>query len=213
MRGAVETLMNMDLAKGDAAAPKFLDMIKRHNTRLETLATDLLALSHVEAGSRRFQASSLALADFLKELNERWRDAIERKQIVWSVAAPPDCHSLNANAHLLNLVLDNLIENAIKFTPTGGRVSITFEREGAAMAVRVADSGCGIAPEEQSRVFERFYQASDTRTASATSSGGAVRGTGLGLSIVRHAVKAMKGSVSLESALGEGTTVTVRIPQ
>jgi signal transduction histidine kinase len=111
---------------------------------------------------------------------------------------------------LLRLVLDNLVDNAIKFTDVGGRLtiacrSVTHDHD-RSVSIAVMDTGCGIPKEEQARVFERFYQVERART-------GGIRGTGLGLSIVRHAVAAMHGSVRLESEPGRGTKVTITIPQ
>ena len=94
----------------------------------------------------------------------------------------------------------------------GGQVSVAFSRERDAVAVEVADNGCGIPPEDQERVFERFYQVAPARS-EAEGPQAESRGTGLGLAIVRHAVASMGGSVSLTSELASGTHVTVRIPQ
>lgn len=212
MRGAVETLMQMDLAAGDKAAPRFLEMIVRHSQRLEALAADLLSLAHVEAGARRFEIAPIKLAAFRKDVESRWRDTIDKKKLQWSFEAPDDMHSFSANAYLLGLILDNLLDNAVKFTDPGGRIAVRFEPHNGQLAVSVSDTGCGIPPEEQSRVFERFYQATPTRAATVAP-GSFNRGTGLGLSIVRHAVKAMGGTVSLESKPKKGTTVTLRLPQ
>ncbi|MCA9245161.1 MAG: ATP-binding protein, partial [Phycisphaerales bacterium] len=106
---------------------------------------------------------------------------------------------------LLMLVLDNLVDNAIKFTEEGGWVEISTSSCDNQVRVTVADNGCGIAPQEQERVFERFYQVERART-------GAKRGTGLGLAIVRHAVSAMQGRVDLSSVPGEGTQIHVFLP-
>jgi two-component system phosphate regulon sensor histidine kinase PhoR len=111
-----------------------------------------------------------------------------------------------ANPHLLRLAIDNLVDNAIKFTEPGGHVNLELRVAGDEAVFRVTDDGCGIPPEDQQRVFERFYQGQRARS-------GPQRGTGLGLSIVRHAVGALRGRVQLESRPGAGTQVTVTIPQ
>jgi two-component system phosphate regulon sensor histidine kinase PhoR len=118
---------------------------------------------------------------------------------------------IRTDSRLVNLVLKNLVENSIKFTPAGGRVTISFHQSpaesAATISLTVADTGIGIAPEHRERVFERFYQVDAVR------SGSAGRGTGLGLAIVKHAVHALGGSVRLQSAVGAGTTVTCEFPQ
>jgi two-component system phosphate regulon sensor histidine kinase PhoR len=117
-----------------------------------------------------------------------------------------------SDERLLNLVLKNLVENSLKFTPAGGSVTVSVrllavEDGNEAVQVSVADTGIGIPPEHRDRVFERFYQVDPAR------SGTAGRGTGLGLAIVKHAVAALGGAVHLESTVGKGTTVTCELPQ
>jgi two-component system sensor histidine kinase SenX3 len=121
------------------------------------------------------------------------------------VSLAPAAEAVSANQELLMLVLDNLVDNAIKFTDEGGWVEISSRASGNQVQVSVADNGCGIAPQEQERVFERFYQVERART-------GAKRGSGLGLAIVRHAVAAMGGRVELTSTPGEGTRINVHLP-
>ena len=149
----------------------------------------------------------------------RFAERLERKQLRWQSAHLPAAlaagragngrpadDAVLANAHLLQLVLDNLVDNAIKYTDPGGTVSVRLQRTAAGPQFEVADTGCGIAAEDQERVFERFYQAQRARS-------GPERGTGLGLSIVRHAVQALHGTVTLESKPGAGTRVTVVLPE
>src|SRR4029078_9802374 len=105
----------------------------------------------------------------------------------------------------LQQILSNLVSNAIKFTPEGGRVVLKAEVDAADVVLTVADTGVGIAPEEQELVFEKFRQAGNPLTR-------AHEGTGLGLSIVRELTKLMGGEVTMRSELGRGTTFTVRLP-
>ena len=102
--------------------------------------------------------------------------------------------------------MKNLVENAIKYTPTGGRVTATVTADGDATVLTVADTGIGIPPQHAERVFERFYQVDAAR------SGSGGRGTGLGLAIVKHAVAQLGGQVTLDSVVGQGTTLTCRLP-
>jgi two-component system phosphate regulon sensor histidine kinase PhoR len=122
----------------------------------------------------------------------------------------------HTDARLLNLVLKNLVENSIKFTPAGGKVTVTIrsappppgsvDHPSGLIVIEVSDTGIGIAPEHIDRVFERFYQVDPAR------SGSAGRGTGLGLAIVKHAIHALGGVVKLQSAVGQGTTVICEFP-
>jgi two-component system phosphate regulon sensor histidine kinase PhoR len=123
--------------------------------------------------------------------------------------ATPD--SFRSDERLLHLVLKNLVENSVKFTPPGGSIILSLtevdDKEKPAVQLTVSDTGIGIPPEHLDRVFERFYQVDAAR------SGTAGRGTGLGLAIVKHAVAALGGTVKLQSTVGKGTTVTCVLPQ
>ena len=201
----------MSLAEQPDAAEHFLGVIQRKIERLEQMVSDLLDLSRIESSSSRFVPEALELARFLADLQSRFKERFEARQIDWHIDLQPDLQRISANPYLLRIATDNLLDNAIKFTEPGGRVEVncrsvldpaTGRRQ---VAITVSDDGCGIDEQEQKRVFERFYQVAKART-------GTSRGTGLGLSIVRHAVATMNGSVSLESELGQGTRVTILLP-
>jgi two-component system phosphate regulon sensor histidine kinase PhoR len=211
IRAAIETAMGLDLARDTATAQRFLGVINRHSARLEALVADLLALSRLESPATEPKSEPIDLQTFCKELRNRWNDAAARKQVQWVCEAVDDLREVEADEQLLVLVLDNLVDNALKFTPAGGRVDVNFHREGADLVFDVADTGCGIALQDQERVFERFYQVASSRSR-ADGPPADARGTGLGLAIVRHAVAAMEGTVQLTSTPGAGTRVTVRIP-
>lgn len=207
IRAAVETLLTMDLATEGPAARKFLEKVDRQSARLQQMVADLLDLSRLESPAERFEPERLEIRRLVQDLQARFAEALERRQLAWAtVIDPPSLVQVLAHPHLLRLVLDNLVDNAIKFTEPGGQVGLGIRRTNGEVAIEVWDTGCGIAPEEQQRVFERFYQVQRARS-------GPERGTGLGLSIVRHAVGAMRGRVQLESRPGAGTRVTVTLPQ
>ncbi len=213
IHAAVETLLSMDRAADANAARGFLEVIERHVRRMEAMVADLLDLSRLESSSpAQFEPEPLVVDDVLADVHARFREAIEARKLNWRTQRPPDRPRIRANAQLLRLVLDNLVDNAIKFTEPGGDVSVTVRdgkrtpENGEMIEIEVADTGCGIPEDEQGRVFERFYQVERARS-------GPARGTGLGLSIVRHAVTAMKGGVDLQSRPGQGTRVTFTIPQ
>ncbi len=207
IRAAVETLMTMDLQSETSHALAFIEKIDRHSARLQQMVADLLDLSRLESPAERFEPEVLEGKRIVQDLHVRFAEALERKRLSWRVRCEPeDACTILANAHLVRLTLDNLVDNAIKFTDPGGRISVCLTRVDDSAVFDVADDGCGIPDDEQQRVFERFYQVQRSRS-------GRERGTGLGLSIVRHAVGAMDGSVHIESAPGVGTRVTVVIPQ
>jgi two-component system phosphate regulon sensor histidine kinase PhoR len=212
IRGAVETLMQVDPAQDPAVVRQFLQMIDRHTERMQAMVADLLDLSRIETSPTQFKPAPLHVREVLDELRSRFAQAVEAKTLRWSEDLPANLETIHANAHLLRLVLDNLVDNAIKFTEPGGGITVAFQSSSSAggdepvVSISVSDTGCGIPEEEQDRVFERFYQVQRSRS-------GPQRGTGLGLSIVRHAVVAMHGAVTLRSKLGQGTTVTITLLQ
>jgi two-component system phosphate regulon sensor histidine kinase PhoR len=207
IRAAVETLLQMDPAEEAVAARRFLDTVDRQSQRLEAMISDLLDLSRLESPTARFEPQELNIQRELDELHARFAERLESGQITWETQAlNGSVQTVVAPLHLFRLVLDNLVDNAIKFTDRGGHVGVTCATGSGWTSFEVADDGCGIPKAEQERVFERFYQIERARS-------GEERGTGLGLSIVRHAVAAMNGTVTLKSQPGEGTRVTVKIPQ
>lgn len=207
IRLAVESLLEMDLARHAPDAAHFIGLIDRHSARLAAMVKDLLDLTRLENPGARYEVRPLKPADLLDELRERFAEAIARKALLWNAEVAPDLPpTITLSPHLIQLVLDNLAENAIKFTDPGGTVTVAVRPAGDGLSFEVSDTGCGIPEAEQQRVFERFYQVELARS-------GPERGTGLGLAIVRHAVTAMNGQVRLESTPGVGTRVIVTIPQ
>lgn len=205
IRAAIETMATIDPATDPATAGQFMKVIDRHTGRLEEMVTDLLDLSRLESPTANFKKSPLQLDEVLGDLHARFAKSLRNKQLQWYVEVPPDAQSITASRHLLRLVLDNLVHNAIKFTDEGGRIGVVCRPAEGGVAITVEDNGCGIPPEEHDRVFERFYQVARARA-------GPTRGTGLGLSIVRHAVNVLNGDIRLESAPGRGTRLTFTIP-
>jgi signal transduction histidine kinase len=211
IRMAVETLAKMNLAEEAPAAARFLGIVARHSSHLQAMVSDLLDLARVESPSARFEPTTLHLQRVFDELYGRWQEPLASKRLRWRAEIKPDCPTVHANAHLLTLVLDNLMDNAIKFTEAGGEVAVNGRRIGDQGVIEVSDTGCGIDSADQERVFERFYQVAPDRSGTGRPSG-EKRGTGLGLSIVRHAASALGGTIKLESKVGVGTTVVVRLP-
>jgi two-component system phosphate regulon sensor histidine kinase PhoR len=207
IRAAVETLLSMDLRSEAEAALNFLEVIDRHSARLEDMVKDLLDLSRLETPTKQFDPEPLSMRMILSDTRARFNEAIERKGLeLETIAEPSEKAVVHVNPHLLRLALDNLIDNAIKFTEPDKMVHVRISLSDGQAEFEVRDEGCGIPKEDLERVFERFYQVESART-------GIYRGTGLGLSIVRHAVGAMRGRVELNSEAGVGTTVRVVIPQ
>jgi two-component system phosphate regulon sensor histidine kinase PhoR len=204
---AFETLRDV-YTEDPPQTERCISIIDEHIRRLEEMLRDLLDLSRVESPDLKPHLDEVRAADLFALLRATMGPVARQKGVELNFADGQA--QLVSDERLLNLVLKNLVENSIKFTPPGGRVTISVESsgpDGSPITLRVADTGVGIPPEHIDRVFERFYQVSAAR------SGSAGRGTGLGLAIVKHAVAALDGTVDIESAVGAGTTVTCVLPQ
>jgi two-component system phosphate regulon sensor histidine kinase PhoR len=206
LRAAADSLADIQPAdRADLA--RLAAIIDRQVRRLENLTLDLLNLHVIESAKRPPALEPIPVRSLLDWLAAQFAARASDKGLALELAAPAPDDVFTADRLLLELILQNLLDNALKFTPAGGRVTCTLRRQDNALCLRVSDTGCGIAREDQARVFERFYRADASRARTDET-----RGTGLGLAIVRHATDRLGGVVTLESELGEGTTVTVLVP-
>ncbi len=203
IRGYAETLQ--DGALSDAAmAPRMVDVIRRQSERLSELVEDLLELSRLESRALSLHFTDVPLAPAAARAADTVRLKVRDKRIELVMDVPAALR-VHADPRAVEQVLLNLLDNAVKYTPAGGRVEVRAVREGERCAVHVRDSGQGIEPKHLGRIFERFYRADAGR---GRDSGG----TGLGLSIVKHLAGAMGGEVRVASRVGEGSTFTVFLP-
>jgi two-component system phosphate regulon sensor histidine kinase PhoR len=207
IKAAFETLREV-YAEDPHQTERCVRIIDGHLHRLEEMLRDLLDLSRLESPDVRVELSAVRPSELFANVRAAFAEAAAAKRVGVRVDAGPD-EPFTGDPRLLNLILKNLAENAIKFTPAGGTVTLSIGRAAGTSSVVLAvrDTGVGIPAEHVHRVFERFYQVDPAR------SGSAGRGTGLGLAIVKHAATALGGSVSLSSKPGEGTTVTCLLPQ
>jgi two-component system phosphate regulon sensor histidine kinase PhoR len=206
LRAAADSLSGIDPTDQDDIG-RLADIIDRQVGRLEALTQDLLLLHSVENGKRPLRLEAFSAASLLAWIGTEFADRAKRKGVVLEQGAPAPDFAFTSDRVLLELILQNLVDNAIKFTPAGGRVACAVRHEGESVRLSVSDTGCGIPREHQARVFERFHQADASRNRAAGRTG-----TGLGLAIVKHACERLGGAVSLMSELGKGTTVTVLVP-
>jgi two-component system, OmpR family, phosphate regulon sensor histidine kinase PhoR len=204
LRAAVESLQAADPADREAVT-KLAAMLERHVRRLEGLTLDLLDLHKVET-VRGLTVEDVSLDALGEWVRREFTDPAAARGLALRVEAAPEGESFGTDLQLVQLILRNLLENAIKFTPTGGRVDCTIRRDDAEVRLVVADTGIGIRPEDRARVFDRFFQSDAARSGDS-----AGRGTGLGLAIVKHACERLGAQIHLDSELGRGTTVTVTL--
>ena len=201
--GYAETLIT---DRPDAAtAERFLAVILGNARRMQKLVDSLLDLSRIESGSWRPAAAPVELAAVAREVWAGLPGRAAGTDVAFEVEPGPGAAQLQVDPDAVRQVLTNLLDNALRYTPAGGRIICRSRREGAGTVVSVTDTGSGIPGEHLPRIFERFYRADPSR---ARDEGG----TGLGLAIVKHLVEAHGGRVWAESALGQGTTVAAWLP-
>ena len=202
--GYVELLLDEDdSANLDDEQRQFLGIIDRNCHRLTRLVDDILFIARVDAGRLSLDLQEVDLGKLASLAVESARPFAARKDIALELQAEPDLPALHADPTRMNQLIDNLISNAIKYTTEGGTAAVVVARNGDAIHLEVSDTGVGIPPEELEKLFVRFFRASTSGVAS---------GTGLGLSIVKSIVEAHRGTIDVESTLGEGTTFLVDLP-
>ena len=205
IKGYVETLL--DEQPPDAATSRqFLQTVQKHSRRLEALIADLLSISELESQQARLNLAPVALRPTVEAVLEELRQRAADKKMTVALEIPDHLSTVRADSQRIHQVLLNLLDNAVKYTSSGGRVTVTARETGADVEVCVADNGPGIAPEHLPRIFERFYRADKARSRE-------LGGTGLGLSIVKHIVQAHGGRVWAESTLGQGSAFHFTLPR
>lgn len=182
----------------------FLDIIQRNAEKLIRLVGDLMMLSRLESGVIRLDLAPVSIPEVAREAVLTASAGAAEQDVELEIAAE-DGPAMQADRHRLMQLLDNLISNAVKFTPAGGRVAVTVSHDGAAWRIDVADSGIGIPPGEQDKLFDRFFRAANARKA-------ALPGTGLGLSVVKTITDLHGGRIEVDSTLGSGSTFRVYLP-
>ena len=202
--GFAETLTDSSVPTSERE--RFAGTIVTNVRRMQRIVDDLLDLSRIESGGWVPAPVRVDVASVAAEALSSCRQAATEKGLALSVAVGPDAASLHADPTAVRQIITNLVENAVRYTPRDGRVTVFSERDdGNGVWIGVRDTGIGISPEHVPRIFERFYRVDPARSR-------AEGGTGLGLSIVRHLAEAHGGRVRAESALGRGTTIAAFFP-
>lgn len=182
---------------------QYLDIIHDESQRLSRLTENLLQLTSLESGHHPVHLEPLVLDHQIRTAVVALEPLWSARKLVVEVSLSP--LTVTADADLLNQVWVNLLSNAIKFTPEGGTIEIVGERVGDFAVILVTDSGIGVSPADQVRIFERFYKSDRARTRTTS-------GSGLGLAIAKTIVEMHRGTISVESEPNRGTTVSVRLP-
>jgi two-component system phosphate regulon sensor histidine kinase PhoR len=196
---ALSDVMDVESQKG------FCNTINAEATRLARFIDDLLSISSMEVGSLTLQRQSVDIERMFAEIVGKVKPQMDKKDITLTTIFPEKYPRMKVDKDKLTVALVNLLGNAGKYTPEGGRVAFKVQIKDRTLTVDVEDSGVGISEEEVTRVFEKFFRSSNPQVQSET-------GTGLGLSMAQEVIRLHGGDLSVQSVLGEGTTFTATLP-
>ena len=196
-RGAINDAENRD---------GFLNRIAEQGGRLNNLIQDMLSLARIEDQQQSFEIGPVDVAQTVTRAYDDYRPQAEAKSIELVLTPSPATSRIQADEEGLRVICNNLIDNAIKYTPDGGRVEVRWSNVDHNVLIEVVDNGPGISRTDLARIFERFYRVDKARSRELGS-------TGLGLAIVKHLSQSFGGTVGVESTLGRGSRFWVRLPQ
>ncbi|MBW2508456.1 MAG: HAMP domain-containing protein [Deltaproteobacteria bacterium] len=197
IRGFAETLKAGALSDPQSAE-RFVDVILRHTLRLQALVNDLVALSRAESPEQEYELASVDLAAAVRDVVQGLAAQADQRALDLQIDSLGGLPHVVANPRALDQVLINLVDNAIKYTPDGGRIAMRADVDSDSVTLEIENSGPGIPSDQLERIFERFYRVDAGRSRE-------MGGTGLGLSIVRHLVARMGGTIEAQSAPGRWT--------
>ena len=193
-------------ADSPATRRQAAEIIHMEAARMHRMAVDLLDLARLDAGTAELRHVPVQLGRLLRELDARLQSIAAASGIRLDLSVADDLPAVAGDSDRLTQVFTNLIDNALKYTPRGGRVSVTAVREPGGIQVSIIDTGTGISAKDIPHIFDRFYQADSARE------GGQAHGTGLGLAIAREMTEAHGGRISVRSTLGQGAEFVVHLP-
>lgn len=208
IRVCVETLLDGAVNDPEHRGP-FLERIAQQSDRLHSLILDLLSLGRIESGNALVDFQSVPVAPLVADCLERFRaraEARRQKLVITNTEQNDLSPAVWGDKEAIDQILDNLVDNALKYTAEEGLIRVSWRVEGEVIKLEVSDTGIGIPESDLPRIFERFYRVDKARSRE-------VGGTGLGLSIVKHLVQSMHGNISATSKIGQGTSFVVSLPR
>jgi signal transduction histidine kinase len=203
IRGYAETLLDPGVELSDDDRQRYLRDVLHASERMDRLLADLLELGRLEAGTIELAPVELDLTALARHSVDRLRPLFEREGLRLDWTGPDEAVEVHADGLRLEQVLDNLLGNALRHVPRGGRVEVGVRREAGRAVLTVTDDGPGFDPDDLSRVFDRFYRGDRSRS---------TPGTGLGLAIVREIVERHEGAVRAENVAPRGARLVVELP-
>ncbi|MDQ2982907.1 MAG: ATP-binding protein [Actinomycetota bacterium] len=204
--GSAQTLRRHDLDLDDESRERLLEVIAQESERLTRIAGDILLANNLDTGNLRLERQQVDVAKLAREVGEEMFSALtERTDITLEVVAPETLAPIASDGDKLRQVLINLVDNAVKYSPEGGRIEVRVEVQEGRVRIDVSDEGLGISQREQQRIFGKFYRVDPDQALG-------VGGSGLGLYICRELVRRMEGRLSVVSTEGSGSTFSVELP-
>ncbi len=204
IRGLTETILD-DPAMDMETRRAFTERINVQSRRLSSLVSDLMVISRLESGDNNDAIQRYNLVEVLTQSANAARATCQERELALNLTLPDQSLWMRGDEQAIRQMLDNLIDNALKYTPDGGSVDLALDIQNDSAVISVSDTGIGIGPQYQSRIFERFYRVDKARSRD-------LGGTGLGLSIVKNIVDQHDGEILLKSQLGKGSTFTIKLP-
>ena len=204
IKGFVETLQD-GAWQDQRKAPEYLATIHRHTDQLTNLVSDLLELSKLEGTTLTPRSAPAELNLIVRKTAELLTPAVQKKQQTLALHLDTSLPTLKGNPDYIERAVANLIDNASKYTPEGGKIDVTTRPCGQYAVIEVSDNGIGVPAEDIPRIFERFYRVDRSRSRE-------MGGTGLGLSIVKHVAQVHGGQIEVESTPGKGSTFRLKLP-
>lgn len=205
IQGFAQALLD-DTADTPEARKQAAQVIYDEATRIHRMALDLLDLARLESGTADLEMSDVDMRSLLQNVVEKFAPQADKAGVTLRVDVPNGLPAIVGDGDRLGQAFSNLVDNALKFTPSNGRVLLSAQEAGAGIEVSVADTGSGVPNEALPRLFDRFYQADPSRA------GGGHHGAGLGLAIAKEIVEAHGGKIGVRSQVGIGTTFTIHLP-
>lgn len=204
IRGLTETILD-DSEMPEDVRQDFIKKVHAQSLRLSSLVSDLMTISRLESDHQEKSFASFDLVELVRRSVTASKQVCEEKQLDLQLDLPNAALMINGEIQAISQLVDNLIDNATKYTDVAGAISVSLRREDKVALLTVKDSGIGISPQLQQRIFERFYRIDKARSRE-------LGGTGLGLSIVKNIAEQHGGSVSVKSQPGVGSTFSVSLP-
>lgn len=205
IKGYVETILENKVTSEEHLR-EFMGIIMKHTQRLDNLIEDILQLSKLDSSDLKIELHELELHDCIENIFSHYKEHCVKKDQTIELDMPLSLPAMETNEYLLRQLLTNLLDNAIKYTPNGGSISLKVETVNGSIRFEISDTGIGIAQEHIPRIFERFYRVDPSRSRE-------MGGTGLGLSIVKHIVHLHHGAVKVDSNIGAGSKFVITIPR